>query len=217
MTDSLHSMGDTRLGCSTIINPGLTPAQVDSEKAQTANPTARRHARPASAFGEGAALTLCTLHRCVSTHMRAAVSRQLHSSKPHLHKPLLVHHQGGSPAPLAQLSLCKRNRISCIKEKKPSNDPCSDFIVTLPCQDKNTDHILKAARHTSAGASNKKREKKKKKIKQAVEQLHLRKEKYLLRKRSYRTTIALYQEYQVLHAWTSASRTNPELKQHEDT
>lgn len=49
---------DTRLKCSTIINPGLPPVQVRG-KEQSANLSARRYPFPSRTFGMGVTLTLC--------------------------------------------------------------------------------------------------------------------------------------------------------------
>lgn len=109
LTTLLLFTGDTRLQWSTIINPGPSPAQVESERAETANASARR-----SAFPSGPSLR----RRRFDTLLRVPVcdrfSRQLHPNVLHLRQSLLDRRQGDSP--VLPRSLFVKQELHQLKE-----------------------------------------------------------------------------------------------------
>ncbi len=112
LTTPLLFTGDTRLQWSTIINPGPSPAQVESERAETANASARRYAFPSGPSLHGRRFdTLLHVSAC------DRFSRQLHSNVLHLRQSLLDRRQGDSPD-CPTVSLCNRNRTGYINKER---------------------------------------------------------------------------------------------------
>lgn len=99
---------DTRLKCSTIINPGLPPAQVQRERAEC-QPVCQTVSIPHLRVRHGSRFDTLRFAQ------PRGVSAQLHSSKPHLHHPLLDLHRGHFQAPIFLTSFCVKGKGMCYR------------------------------------------------------------------------------------------------------